>query len=68
MGLMLWWLTQKLIPQMQRQLDSVIKEFREQVMQERLSHEAMTNRWVTAHEKAVAGLMEHMREDHRPPK
>lgn len=63
-GLMLWWLTQKLIPHIQKERDEAIQAFKEDAEKERLSHQVATDRWVSVHEKAVQGMLAHLQMDH----
>lgn len=60
-GLILWWMTSKLVPQMQRQLDQAISAFHHEMVEERALHRETSRLLMDKHEKAVDGLLEHLK-------
>lgn len=60
-GLILWWMTAKLVPQMQKQLEQAILAFHSEMVDERSLHRETSRLLMEKHDKAVDGLLEHLK-------
>lgn len=60
-GIVLWWLTQKLIPEMQAQLNHAIASFEKQMETERALHREMTEKYI-AHSQWMMEMVQKMLE------
>lgn len=63
-GLILWWLTLKLVPQLQRERTEAIAAFKDESEKQRILHQTIVERMVDNNERAVDGLLDHIRAEH----
>lgn len=59
-----WWATSKLIPNLQKENSDARVAFAREMEAERNVHQDTIERIVRANEKAVDGLLDHIRSDH----
>lgn len=64
LGIFFWWATQQLIPQLKQEREASLASFERQMEQSRILYRDDINKLVVANEKAVEGLLEHMKDDH----
>lgn len=63
-GIMLWWLTLKLIPRLQQQQEALITVFQQELADERTMHREVNARIMERTDKAVEGLLTHIERAH----
>lgn len=59
-----WWATTKLIPKLQQESTEARLAFAQEMASERKVHQDTIERIVKVNEKAVDGLLDHVRSDH----
>mgnify|MGYP001615894259 CR=1 FL=1 len=63
-GIMLWWLTLKLIPQMQREQEAMTTMFQREMADERTLHREVNARIMERTDKALDSLLTHIERVH----
>lgn len=59
-----WWVTAKLVPQLQKERSEAIAAFQNEMTEERKLHRDAIDRIAKNQERAIDGLLDHIRANH----
>ena len=63
-GVMIWWLTFKLVPQMQKEHTESLNAFQTEMKEERALHREVNKAIMEKTDRAVEGLLQHIERVH----